>query len=69
MFQYSNQAISQQCDQQKGLMNEVISEGTTSHAVSIERVITQYQELIDTPVEDSVFYQPIKTHLHKIEGT
>ncbi len=49
-------------------MNEVISEGTTSHAISIERVITQYQEILDKPVKESIFYQPIKTDLHKIEG-
>ncbi len=68
LFQYPHQAIPGQCDQQKELMDEAISEGTTSHAVSIERVITQYQDILDKSVEESIFYEPIKTDLHKIEG-
>ncbi len=68
LFEYLHQAVPRQCEQQKELMSEVISEGTTSHAVSLKRVITQYQDILDKPIEDSIFYQPIKTHLHKVKG-
>ena len=54
--------------EQTELMKESIAAKTTSHAVSVERVIKQYDDILTKPVEDSVFYSPIKTKLPHVEG-
>ena len=54
------QSLPQQIQEQIDLMKNSIAAGTTSHAVSVERVVTQYDNITAKPAEESVFYMPIK---------
>ena len=56
-------------NEQTDLMKEAITAKTTYHAVSVERVIKQYDDILKQPVEESVFYSPILTKLSSVPGT
>ena len=49
-------------------MKSVIAAGTMNHAVSVENVVTQYDNITTKPAKESIFYMPIKTKLLAHKG-
>ena len=50
------------------MMGEAGKQGTTLHAVSVEKLVKDLKTVADTPTEDSVLYEPFIKKLHQLRS-